>query len=75
MMNLKNLSMRLKSPNGINDMESVPAYVRRQIDLDDAPHSSESQVSRYTLSESEGEDGEKKTDIKPNNRFLHDNVD
>nr|AOE12571.1 cell division protein FtsZ [uncultured bacterium]CCF99915.1 cell division protein FtsZ [uncultured Flavobacteriia bacterium] len=75
MMNLKNLSMRLKSPNGITDMENVPAYVRRQIDLNDAPHSSESQVSRYTLSESEGEDGEKKTDVKPNNRFLHDNVD
>lgn len=75
MMNLKNLSMRLKSPNGISDLENVPAYVRRQINLDDTPHSSENQVSRYTLSESEDEDGEKKTDIKPNNRFLHDNVD
>ena len=68
---LKELSFKLKTPSGISDMENEPAYKRRNVDLDSPPHSSESQVSRYTLSE--GED--KKIEIKPNNSFLHDNVD
>jgi len=68
---LKELSFKLKSPNGLSELENEPAYKRRNINLDNTPHSSESQVSRYTLSE--GDD--KKTEIKPNNSFLHDNVD
>ncbi len=75
MNNLKNISMRLKSPTGISEMENQPAFVRRQIELEDTPHSSESQMSKYTLSENEDEDGNKSTEIKPNNKFLHDNVD
>jgi len=74
-MRLKDLSLKLRTPSGISDLESEPAYKRRQVNLDDVPHSSESQVSRFTLSEEEGEDGEKKAGIKPNNSFLHDNVD
>lgn len=68
---LKELSFKLKSPNGLSELENEPAYKRRNINLDATPHSSESQVSRYTLSENE----EKKIEIKPNNTFLHDNVD
>jgi len=68
---LKELSFKLKSPNGLSELENEPAYKRRNINLDATPHSSESQVSRYTLSENE----EKKVEIKPNNSFLHDNVD
>jgi len=69
---LKELNFRLlKSPNGLTELENEPAYKRRNVNLDSTPHSSESQVSRYTLSE--GED--KKIEIKPNNSFLHDNVD
>jgi cell division protein FtsZ len=68
---LKELSMKLKSPGGLKELEEEPAYVRRKVNLDNVPHSSESQVSRYTLSE--GDD--KKIEIKPNNSFLHDNVD
>ncbi|MBI2269464.1 MAG: cell division protein FtsZ [Bacteroidetes bacterium] len=68
---LKELSFKLKTPTGISDMENEPAYKRKNVDLESTPHSSESQVSRYTLSE--GED--KKIEIKPNNSFLHDNVD
>ena len=68
---LKELSFKLKSPNGLTELENEPAYKRRNINLDPTPHSSESQVSRYTLSE--GDD--KKVEIKPNNSFLHDNVD
>ena len=72
---IKELSGKLKTPSGITDMENEPAYKRRNIDLDDTPHSSESDVSRYTLSEEEGEDGERRTGLKDNNSFLHDNVD
>lgn len=70
-MKLKALSLKMKSPGGINDLEKEPAYKRRNIKLEDTPHSSESNVSRYTLSEDE----EKKTTLKQNNSFLHDNVD
>lgn len=69
-MRLKEFNYRLKSAN-IADLENEPAYKRRNVSLDNVPHSSETTVSRYTLSENE----EKKTDIKPNNSFLHDNVD
>jgi cell division protein FtsZ len=68
---LKELSLKLKTPQGLNEMEHEPAYKRRNINLENVPHSSESQVSRYTLSENE----EKKVEIRPNNSFLHDNVD
>ena len=66
---LKNFSWN--SVNKYNELESRPAYLRKNVQLDNVPHSSDSQISRYTLSE--GED--KKTEIKPNNSFLHDNVD
>lgn len=69
-MRLKEFNYRLKSAN-IADLENEPAYKRRNVTLNNVPHSSETTVSRYTLTENE----EKKTDIKPNNSFLHDNVD
>lgn len=67
---LKELSMKLKSANGLQELETEPAFRRKQMALDDVPHSSESQVSRFTLSTEEGI-----TEIRPNNSFLHDNVD
>lgn len=70
-MKLKALSLKIKSPGGINDLEKEPAYKRRNITLEDTPHSSESNVSRFTLSE----DDNNKTSLKQNNSFLHDNVD
>ena len=75
MARLRNLSMQLKTPSGISSLEGQPAFKRRSIELDDVAASDESQVSRLTISESEDENGEKKTEIKPNNSFLHDNVD
>jgi len=69
---LKDLSIKIKSQSGLSELENEPAYKRRNVSLDATPHSSESQLSRFTLSP-EGED--KKTEIKPNNSFLHDNVD
>ncbi len=72
---LKELSMRLRTPSGISDMENEPAYKRRQVQLDDVQHSSESQVSRFSLNDDEGIDGHGKTRLNDNNSFLHDNVD
>lgn len=67
---LKELSMRLRTPNGVNDLEQEPAYLRKKQAMDSTPHSSESQVSRYTVNEENGT-----PQIRPNNPFLHDNVD
>jgi len=72
---LRELSMRLRTPSGVNELENEPAFKRKQINLDDVPHSSESSSSRFTLGEEENEDGEKRTKLRPNNGFLHDNVD
>jgi cell division protein FtsZ len=58
-------------PDSIVGLENEPAYKRRNVQLENLPHSSESTISRFTLTENE----EKKTDIRPNNSFLHDNVD
>jgi cell division protein FtsZ len=67
---LKDLSMKLRTSNGLQELENEPAYKRKQMSLQQVPHSSESQVSRFTLSTEEGI-----TEIRPNNSFLHDNVD
>ena len=68
---LKDLSMKLRTTNGLQELENEPAYKRKQMQLQQVQHSSESQVSRFTLSNDE--DGS--TEIRPNNSFLHDNVD
>lgn len=72
---LKDLHQKYKSPAGISELEKLPAFMRKGVTLENTPHSSESEVSRYTLSEEENGEGEKRTEIKPNNPYLHDNVD
>ncbi|MFC5283414.1 cell division protein FtsZ [Pedobacter alpinus] len=67
---LKDLSMKLRSTSGLQELENEPAYKRKQMQLKEVPHSSESQVSRFTLTSEDGQ-----TEIRPNNSFLHDNVD
>jgi cell division protein FtsZ len=49
------------------DKWDTPAYVRRNINLQDVPHSSEKNVSRYNLNDD--------NQVLGNNKFLHDNVD
>ena len=72
---IREFTVKLKTPNGLSDLENEPAYRRREIQLDNTPHSADSNVSRYTLSEEQDEDGNKKVNLKGNNPFLHDNVD
>lgn len=67
---LKDMSLKLKSSEGLMELEKEPSFVRQNIKLDDVNYSKESNVSRYTL----GESDDNKTEIRPNN-YLHDNVD
>ena len=69
---LKQLSVKLKSPGYLSHIENEPAYKRRNVPLDASEHSSDTDMSRFTLGESE--EGEK-PEIRQNNSFLHDNVD
>ncbi len=68
---LRELSIRVKTPDGLRSLENQPAYLRRNVSLSQVPPSSESHVSRYSLLD----DLENKTQVKSNNSFLHDNVD
>jgi len=67
---LKDITLKLKSSEGLMELEKEPSFVRQNIKLDETNFSTESNVSRYTL----GESDDKKTEIRPNN-YLHDNVD
>ncbi len=67
---LKDMTLKLKSSEGLLELEKEPSFVRQNIKLDETNFSTESNVSRYTL----GEGDDKKTEIRPNN-YLHDNVD
>jgi cell division protein FtsZ len=60
---------KLNNPNVINELESEPAYMRRNIHLDDVPHSDREQMSRWTISD------EEEPELRSNNTYLHDRVD
>ncbi|MBI2721630.1 MAG: cell division protein FtsZ [Bacteroidetes bacterium] len=68
---LKDITIKMKSPEGLAALEKQTAFERKNISLENKNPSTQSNVSRYTLSE--GDD--KKIEIRPNNSFLHDNVD
>ncbi|MBU0488807.1 MAG: cell division protein FtsZ [Bacteroidetes bacterium] len=69
---LRQMSTVLKnSSTNLNDMEKEPAYIRKQVRLDPVTPSSESHVSKYTLTE--GDDN--RAELKKNNGYLHDKPD
>ena len=72
---ISQFTRKLKTPGGLADLEAEPAYKRRQVILDDIDHSSNSQVSRFTLHEETDEEGERTIELRNDNPFLHDNVD
>ena len=58
--------------NEIEEMENIPAYVRKKLKLDNPEkHSENEDVSRYRLTEDE----EEKPKLRQDNSYLHDNVD
>ncbi|NDF60530.1 MAG: cell division protein FtsZ [Crocinitomicaceae bacterium] len=61
-------NQRLKSADGLSQLESEPAFKRRNISLDFSKPSTESSNSRYGVSGNGGT-------LRSNNSFLHDNVD
>lgn len=72
---LREMADKLKTSEGLVQLEKEPAYKRRNIKLDNVPHSSDSEVSRYTLGEERDENGNKRSGLRSDNPFLHDNVD
>ena len=68
---LRVISQQLRTPSGLTNLEDIPAYKRNQIELDTTSHSSENEISTYTLSDGKNNS----TELKQNNSFLHDNVD
>ncbi len=67
---IQQYTAKLRKTDGISSLESEPAFVRRNIHLDESTPSNESQVSRFSLSGDK--DG---STLRSNNSFLHDNVD
>jgi len=55
----------------IDDIEKVPAYKRQGVNLEDAKHSSETDMSRTTIGLDDNDD----IQLRSSNSFLHDNVD
>lgn len=70
MSKIQEYTQRLKKADGIQDLENEPAYVRRNVQLDESVPSEESSKSRFSVSKTE--DG---SSLNSNNSFLHDNVD
>jgi len=63
-------SKPLDSPKAISDLESQPAYMRRNVVLDDVPNADESKLSGFSITDDpEGPIRDSR------NSFLHDNVD
>lgn len=68
---LKAFNYRFKNnPFSIDETSNEPAYKRQGVKIEETRYSSESQVSRFSI-----DDSDNGTDIKTNNSFLHDNVD
>ncbi len=65
----KNSGVKLNNPQTVNDLENQPAYIRRGIQLDDVPHSSDISVSKWSITDDE------EPELSTGNSFLHDNVD
>ena len=68
---LRDISIKLRTPSGLTRLEDEPAFKRNNINLEDTMHSSEDNVSHYTLTDSDND----KLILKDNNPYLHDNVD
>ena len=72
---MREMTQKLRQPNGLSDLEREPAYKRKGPAFNDTPHSSESSVSRYTLTEETDENGERSVQLRKNNAHLHDQPD
>jgi cell division protein FtsZ len=69
MSRIQDLTIKLKKSEGIAEFENEPAYVRRNIQLDNSKPSTEESFSRFGLAEEDNKG------VLRSNNFLHDNVD
>lgn len=67
---IQEYTQKLKKAEGIQELENEPAYIRKNVNLDESVPSKDDNVSRYSVSK-DGDD----TSLNSNNSFLHDNVD
>jgi cell division protein FtsZ len=66
---LRTNRVKLSNPHNVIELENEPAYLRRQVHLEDVPHSAEYAYSKWTIGE------EEEPRFREGNSFLHDNVD
>lgn len=71
LLRLKEISMKLKTPSGLKDLENEPAYKRRNVQLEDQASPDDKFESKLSV----GSDKEEGFKLKENNSFLHDSVD
>jgi cell division protein FtsZ len=72
---VREMNLRLRTPNGLADMEREPAYIRKKMQLAEGPKSTDTSISRYSLNEQVDENGERRIMLSKNNPHLHDRVD
>lgn len=70
---IRDYTQMLKTPTGITELESEPAFRRQGLVLDNVPHSSETTISRLNLSIKEDSDG--KPVLRQDNPFMTDKPD
>ena len=63
--------------DNIDELEDEPAYIRRNININNDTYSSKSKISRYSLGDEDDKNDEKKKKsiLRDDNSYLHDNVD
>jgi cell division protein FtsZ len=66
---LRAQTQKLNNPKVISDLENQPAYIRRNVTLEDVPASGDNNFSRYSVNTSNT------MEISEGNSFLHDAVD
>jgi hypothetical protein len=62
---------RMTDPRQVEAYEREPAYLRKGVSLQNMPHSSEMDMSRYGIKEN----AEGRPEMRERNAFLHDKVD
>lgn len=69
MQRIQEYTQKLKKADGLAELEKEPAFLRRNIQLDNSKPSIENSNSRFGVS------GNGDNNFRSNNSFLHDNVD
>jgi len=67
---IQQYTQKLKKADGIQEFENEPAYVRRNVQLDNSKPSTDEQTGRFSVTKDENG-----SSLNSNNSFLHDNVD